>query len=393
MMTITPEKIQQQCTNWWKNVLVAYIESVDFFPKEISRIGKITTKDLREKLPEILKSLEILQNNSKSNKKFSYNLIKREQLYKGRKYPIPKKIVIETLEDYLKIIEKEEEYRTFINNYNLLINELPVMKDWIILHPQKMIDCNIWPNIIKVCKYFIKNPKPNLYIRELPIEVHTKFIEENEGILRELLDIVIKDYIQSEETDFEKRFNLKKDLSVRYIVLDPNIRDVSGIEDSSIPISQFERLNSQFERLKLQLKNVLIVENKTNLFTIPELEKTIVVFGSGKGVKVLKNVKWFEQMRLFYWGDIDTNGFEILSQFRDYFLNTYVQSILMDKAIFDRYEKYRGKSPPSKNSTSLNLTKDERELYDLLKENNWRLEQEKIPIEEFNELITKGCFL
>jgi len=393
MMKITPEKIQQQCTNWWKNVLIAYIESVDFFPKEISRIGKITSKDLREKLPEIIKSLEILQNNSKPNKKFSYNLIKTEQSYKGRKYPIPEKIVIETLEDYLKIIEKEKEYQTFINNYNLLINELPILKDWIISHPQKMIDCNNWSGIIKVCKYFIKTPKPNLYIRELPIEVHTKFIEENEGILRELLDIVIKDYIQPDETDFEKRFNLKKDLSVRFIVLDPNIKDASGIEDSSIPISQFEQLNNQFERLKLPLKNVLIVENKTNLFTIPELEKTIVVFGSGKGVKVLKNVKWFERVKLFYWGDIDTDGFEILAQFRDDFPNTHIQSILMNKAIFDRYEKYRGKSPPSKNSTSLNLTKDELELYNLLKENNWRLEQEKIPIEEFKELVAKGCFL
>ncbi|GBU24053.1 hypothetical protein R83H12_00674 [Fibrobacteria bacterium R8-3-H12] len=384
MMTITPEKIQQQCTNWWKDVLVAYIKFDDFFPKEINRIGKITTKDLREKLPEILRSLEILQNNSKSNKKFGYSLIKTELSYKGKKHLIPKKVVIETLEDYLKIIEKEKEYQIFTNNYELLINELPILKEWVISHPKKMIDYNIWTDIIKVCKYFIKTPKPNLYIRELPIDVHTKFIEENEGILKELLDIVIKDYIQPDETDFEKRFNLKKDLSVRYIVLDPNISDTSGMGDLSIPINKFEQL-------ELPLKNVLIVENKTNLFTIPELEKTMVIFGSGRGVGVLKNVKWFEQVRLFYWGDIDTDGFEILSQFRDYFPKT--QSILMDKNIFDRYEKYRVKSPPSKISTPLNLTKDEQELYNLLKENNWRLEQEKIPIEEFNELIANGCFI
>jgi hypothetical protein len=107
-------------------------------------------------------------------------------------------------------------------------------------------------------------------------------------------------------------------------------------------------------------------------------------------VEILKNVKWFEQVKLFYWGDIDTQGFEILSQFRGYFL--HVQSILMDKVTFDSYFE-NDKGPPSKVSKRLNLTNEEQELYELLKTNNWRLEQEKIPINKFKALVDMHCFL
>ena len=388
---ITPKEIQQQCSNWWKSVLVAHIESVNLFPKEINRIGRISTKDLMEKLPEYQKSLEILRNNSKSNKKIGYSLVEIERNFdKIGKQTIPEKIVIETLDDYLKITGKERDYQVFTLNYKLLIRELPNLKEWTILHPHKLIDCNVWSDVIKVCKYFIENSQPNLYIRELPIQIHTKFIEENKALIKELLDIVIEEYVNQEYTllkDFEKHFNLKyAEPTVRFRILDKNISQqyFSGIDDLSITVSQFEQLD-------LPIKNVLIVENKTNLLTIaltlPELKETIVVFGSGYKVENMKNVKWFKQMKLFYWGDLDAQGFEILSQFRGYF--SHVKSTLMDKLTFERcFEKYKGTM--SKISVKLNLTNEEQQLYELLKVNNWRLEQEKIPFEYSNEIIFKN---
>ncbi|MDR2684319.1 MAG: DUF2220 family protein [Prevotellaceae bacterium] len=387
---ITPKEIQQQCSNWWKSVLAAHIESVDFFPKEISRIGKIPSKDLMKRLPEYQKSLKILRNNSKSNKKNGYSLVEIERQFDkiGKQY-VPEKIVIETLKDYLKITGKEKEYQLFTLNYKLLISELPNLKEWAILHHQKLIDCNVWTNIIKVCNYFIENPKPNLYIRELPIQIHTKFIEENKAIIKDLLDVLIEEYVNQEYTllkDFEKRFNLKyAEPTVRFRILDKNISQqyFSEIDDLSIPVSQFEKLD-------LSIKNVLIVENKTNLLTIaltlPDLIETIVVFGSGYKVENLKNTKWFKRKKIYYWGDLDAQGFEILSQFRGYF--PHVKSILMDKATFKQFEseKVEGKE---KSNSAPNLTNEEQQLYAILKANNWRLEQEKIPLEYAIEIIKK----
>jgi hypothetical protein len=376
---ITPKEIQQQCFNWWKNVLAAHVDRVDFFPKEINRIGKITAKDLMEKLPKYRRSLEILRNNSKSNKKTGYSLIEADRQFdKIGKQSIPEKIVIETLEDYLKITGKEKEYQIFMLNYKLLTGAIPKLKEWAVSHPQKLIDHNVWQDIIEVCNYFIKKPKPNLYIRELPIPVHTKFIENNRGILKELLDILIAEHANQDENDFEKRFNLKHaEPLVRFRVLDKSIsrQYFSAIDDLSIPTSQFEKLN-------LPVKKVFVVENKMNVLTFPVIDETIVIFGSGYKVENLKNAEWLKDIELFYWGDLDIQGFEILSQFRNYFPNT--DSFLMDEATFKQFENEKGEGTTNKISVTLNLTDEEQELYELLKLNNWRLEQEKISLEYVN---------
>src|SRR5690606_31029856 len=116
-----------------------------------------------------------------------------------------------------------------------------------------------WESILKVCQYFKQNPKPNLYIRELPIKVHTKFIERNKTVIRELLDILISEHISIEEKEFEKRLNLKfAEPQIRFKVLDKEISQnfFSGLDDIAIPISQFEELN-------LPIDKAIVFENKT----------------------------------------------------------------------------------------------------------------------------------
>src|SRR5690606_6989989 len=126
-------------------------------------------------------------------------------------------------------------------------------------------------------------------------------------------------------------------------------------------------------KLELPIRKVLVVENKTTLYTtltLPKMDDTVAIFGSGFSVFNLKNVRWFYNLKLLYWGDIDVQGFDILSQFRSYFPQT--KSILMDKQTFDKFfEDDNG--TPTNISTRLNLTDEEQQLYDILKTNNWRL--------------------
>lgn len=263
----------------------------------------------------------------------------------------------------------------------------PELKDWIKKHPNKVItNSENWIDILKVCEYFKSCPKPNLFIRELPISIHTKFIENNESILRELLNVIIEPFINKDKKKFEKRFNLKYSQPlIRFKILDSKISKTyfSGLSDISIPINQFNKLN-------LPLTKVIVVENKTNLFTIaltlPEMENTIVIFGSGFKVENLKNAEWLANLTILYWGDLDVHGFEILSQMRSYFLQT--KSILMNETTFDKF--FDGDYGTLSNVNSqLNLSELEMKIYTKIKENNWRLEQEKIPLEyvlsEFRE--------
>lgn len=295
---------------------------------------------------------------------------------------LPIIIYFETEKDFLKFLGKEKEVANLINDWQIIHTFFPELKDWIIKNPIKIIQHQgKWESILKVCNYFKICPKPNLYIRELPANVHTKFIESNQSIMTELLDIIIQNHISPNETKFEKRFNLKfNEPVVRFKVLDKNISQsfFSNLDDISIPVSQFESL-------KLPLKQVLIVENKTTLYTtltLPKMDKTIAIFGQGNAVTNIQNAKWLNDITVLYWGDIDAHGFEILSRIRKHFKHT--RSILMDKTTFERFfENDFGK--PTTDTTTLNLTDSERELYNLLKTNNWRLEQEKIPFDYVNQ--------
>jgi len=65
------------------------------------------------------------------------------------------------------------------------------------------------------------------------------------------------------------------------------------------------------------------------------MDKLIAIFGSGFSVHNLKNAQWLSNCELLYWGDLDVQGFEILSQFRSYF--PHAQSMLMDKITFEKF--------------------------------------------------------
>ncbi len=241
---------------------------------------------------------------------------------------LPISIFFDNEKDFLKFLGKEKEVELFKTSVDKIIKEFPELKGWIIKNPFKVVNNQAeWEGILRVCQYFKQNPKPNLYIRELPIKVHTKFIERNQSVIRELLNILISQHIFSDEKEFEKRFNLKyAEPQIRFKILDKAIAEklFSGIDDIAVPISQFETLN-------LPIKKVLVVENKTTLYTtltLPKMNDTIAIFGSGYSVYNLKNVQWFANLELLYWGDIDVQGFEILSQFRGYFQQT--KSVLMD---------------------------------------------------------------
>lgn len=380
---ITPDEIKKQASKWWKAFLQSYIAGEPFFPKRIDRIRKVKPGEVTSQFEKLQLQIEKLYAHSKNTTGTGY--IVKTELQNFRRtgiHDLPEFIEFETQDDYISFIGKKKEWQTFLKNYKQVTDAIFSLQEWSFNNCLWLCEPGInWADIIKVCQYFKQNPIPNLYIRELPINVHTKFIERNQSIIKELLDVLISENINKTEKQFEKRFNLKyAEPQIRFKVLDNKISQnlFSGIDDLEIPVSQFETLS-------LPVKKVLIVENKTTLYTtltLPKMNNTIAIFGSGYSVYNLKNINWFANLELLYWGDIDVQGFEILSQFRNYFSQT--KSVLMDKVTFDTFFE-NDKGSPTYVSTKLNLTDHEQELYNILKTNNWRLEQEKVPFDYVNK--------
>jgi hypothetical protein len=383
---ISPEEIKVKAGKKYFSFLQSWMEGKPF-EKLVIRGDKTYAK---ASLSEFEKEILLLISQSRIKKGYGYTLAFQQvkTKYLGTQ-DLPTTIYFDTEQDLLKYLSKEKEVILFKENQEKIISTFPILKEWTIQNPSKIIQHPAeWDNLLKVCQYFKQTPVPNLYIRELPVGVHTKFIERNQSILGELLDNLIPEYVNHQEKTFEKRFNLKtSEKLVRFKILDNEISRVffSGIDDIAIPVSQFEKLN-------LPVKKVIIVENKTTLYTtltLPKMDKAIAIFGSGYSVSHLKQALWLKDIELLYWGDIDVQGFEILSQFRGYFPQT--KSILMDKATFDIYfEDDIG--TPSHISIQLNLTAAEQELYSLLKANQWRLEQEKIPLGYVNDWLGRSSW-
>lgn len=326
-------------------------------------------------IAEYQKELSDIRSLSKEVKGYGYTIewktVKTKTL---GEQDLPARILFESAGDFERFLQKVGEVAQFRKDVLAITQRYSILSSWIEKYPQKVVEnTSKWPDILKVLDYFSSNPSPQLYIRELPIEVHTKFIERNKAVISELLDIVIADKVCSDEKDFEKRFGLRYDEPklLRMRVLDTSLAPTlfSGVDDISMPWSRFIKLS-------LPISKVFVVENKVNFLTFPPIADCIVIWGQGYGVSSMKNSDLLKSVELFYWGDLDAQGFEILSQFRGYYPQT--KSFLMDRSTFDKYFE-NDAGTPSKISVELNLTAEELFLYEYIKANNYRLEQEKIP--------------
>ena len=325
-------------------------------------------------IAEFEKELKNIRSLSKEIKGFGYTLEWKKVNSKALGLQeFPDRVLFESAIDFERFLDKTNEVNHFRNNILKILAAFPMLQSWIEKYPMKVVDnANLWDDLLKVATYFAENPCPNLYIRELPIEVHTKFIERNKPIIRELLDVIIAPYVCEEEKDFEKRFNLKySEPIVRLRILDQDVASscFNGVNDISILVSQFCNLS-------IPVSKVYVVENLVNFLTFPQISDSVVVWGKGYAVSAIKNSVMLKSSSLYYWGDFDAQGFEILSQFRGYFPQT--QSFLMDKNTFETY--FENDSGTRSNvSVELHLTAEEKSLYEYIKKNNLRLEQEKIP--------------
>lgn len=374
---ITPAEIKKKAENKYLSYLRAIAGGTPF-----DTIVIVGNKNPSDDTATFETELTELINRSKEKLGYGYSIeYQKVRTKKHGEQDIPVSISFPTEHDFLKYIGKEQDTSGYRKDLNDIISLFPILKEWITKYPNKVLyNHEVWKDLLKVCQYFKENPKPQLYIRELPIRVDTKFVERNKGILKELLDIIIVGQINENENSFEKRFNLKYDEPlVRFRLLDKHLsKDLFwGANDISLPISQFQAID-------IPIHTVYIVENKMNMLTFPQKEESIVVWGHGFGVDIMKDVEWLKSKRIFYWGDLDAHGFQILSEIRTHFHQ--VQSFLMDRETYDKF--YEGGTGSISNvEKDLLLTQEEKNMFDYLKKNNHRLEQEKIPYDYANNRI------
>lgn len=330
-----------------------------------------------------------LQEAAKAQRGYGYSIeMRQRQMRTLGAQTLPVAIVFETADDLLRFLGKESEFQHFQQDVACIRAQIPQLGDWMERYPTKVIaQHGIWSDLLLVCRYFLDHPSPPLYLRELPINVHTKFVEEHMGIVRELLEELLPSESPSPRTiTFQQRFGLREvEPFVHVRFLDRQLYQRYGL-----PLEEFVAPCSQFAQMELRGQRCLITENKMTFLTLPPLAKTFAILGGGFGVSVLASIPWLSECQLIYWGDLDAQGFQILSQLRSHF--PHVVSLMMDERTFQTFVPFHVAGTPCRAQHLPHLTAEEHELFVHVAEQTLRLEQEHISAIYALECIQQ-CFL
>ncbi|GAB4047323.1 Wadjet anti-phage system protein JetD domain-containing protein [Spirosoma litoris] len=380
---ISPDEVRRKAERWWLDVLRARLNgSIEgFFPKDIPQIGLDKAADKLARFITIREEQEALHQQSKAVRGFGYSLEWTTQGSKlvGQNAYITR-IYLDGLEDFLKLTGKAADYAVFVQTIEQIQTIAPALLPLLERIPQLILEqADKWPDLLKVTAYFLQHPKPQQYVRSLPIAVPTKFIETNRPVLRILLDHLIPDHLNADETDFYKRFHVYvEEPLVKIRFLDASLRIHPALSHVSVWLSEFRALTLAGSR-------VFIIENLTSFLTFPNLPDSIAIWGGGFAVTLLGGTDWLHDKQLYYWGDLDAHGFQMLDQCRKLFPKA--QSILMDRATFDAHKHLLTKGESTSVPELAFLTDEEQSLFQLLNRNGWRVEQERLGERWVREIV------
>lgn len=381
---IDAESLRNQAANKYPEVVEALLRGENPFPLKL-RYARIKTTDTRE---SILSDIATLK--AQSRERLGHGLTIEWTEINTTKYgrnTVPSDICLATEEDFLGYVGRRDEVRiirvaaeTLLHAFPELLQHLP--SHWRLLREGSR---EFWEQVVRVVSYFRRTPFPERYIRELPVEVHTKFIEENRVLLERFIRAVAPASLREDGETFEERLGLKTpDALIECRLLDDRLAPSWRFRQFTVGLKDINHMS------ELPAHTVLITENRTNFLTLPAITGTIALQGQGYAVSRLRRVPFLNTKRIFYWGDLDAHGFEILAVLRRAF--PQVESLMMDAPTWDQFVAYRVAGVTSRNPAEQFLPflkTEEAELFGVIVSNNKRLEQERIPQEYVNMQIAK----
>lgn len=342
---------------------------------------------------DLIRFVENLRQRSKQVIGYGYSVtyVDRNSRDHSQNY-FPESITIESMEDLVRLIRKTTELSHLMNSVKQIRQRLPELEPWIIESWRKLLAVSDpIEQLIDVTLWLRANPWPNCFPREIPLPISSKLVENNWALLSKwwhrCLPATQIDY-SVDPADYAQQFGFRA-AEPQFLVrwLDDRLPVELGIDlrEFSVSAPQLDQLVQR----SASLRRVIIVENKVNLLTFPRCDGSLTMGGLGFGVTQLRQLSHLQPLELVYWGDLDVEGFQALSQFRKYFPS--VRSWLMDLQAIRAFEQLGIPGNNSKPVSLPNLTDSEQAAFNYCRDHNLRLEQERITqryvLERLGEII------
>lgn len=224
--------------------------------------------------------------------------------------------------------------------------------------------------VIAAGHWFTANDATGLTPRQVPLEgFHAKWLNTGQTIVSVLCGKP------------ELGLVTRHPSVVNFTYLDPEHRRVGRHHDSAV-------IGDAMTPAYMP-RVVIITENKDTAVGFPEVAGGIAVQGHGKGARAVASLEWIRHCPLVvYWGDIDSDGYEILDEHRGCGLDAV--SILMTPDTLREYQRFA--SPTDRKGVVVtarepkrltHLSPPEQEAYAITCGRDGvavRIEQERIPL-------------
>lgn len=382
---ITVDELKKKAFAKYSEFLINFFNDTlsEFFPFIIP-CNKGNPNDDFEKRSEELKAIN---QNSKNNEKKSYKYDTEIVSTRSGKQTIITRIYFENDLDYLTFINKKKEFEVLEEVSNIIFTNLKTsltrdcLIQWLVRNHEIISTNNVedgihsyWKNICLCANWLYKNSQSHLYLRTIPLEVHSKFIESNMSIIH----CLISTEKLTKENNFIKQHGLlEKPDFVRIRFLD-EIESIDGFFPDELQLTTRDFLKLPSALFMKEIKSIYIIENEMVYLTFPNIKNSICIWGHGFTASQFNRFEWLNEYNLYYFGDLDEHGYDILSIFRASFPRT--KSFCMDMATFKEFDRFRVKGEVLKGNIPVNLTEEEMNVFKELKKDTMRnrLEQERI---------------
>lgn len=370
---ITPAEIREKTRRLYPQEIDAWLNGT-----VLTRYPwRIPANLRRSEVPsERIKEVENLRQGSKEIIGFGYSIQwERIKSLKQGDNNYPTGILIDSQTDLLKLAGKLSEFQILEKRVGILRARIPELEPWIRSSWSKLVSLDAFPELVEVADYLKSHPRPGCFVRELPLAISTKCIQDHRVLLTDWLNIILPPETidcDCSPKNFDQRFGFRafrKHILVR--VLDPCMLAELGLFSSELSLPP-----QVIPEMKVDRAMVVIVENRVNLLTLPELQRGIAFFGEGKGVTQLFAIPWMDHQSIWYWGDLDVEGFQILAMLRRRYPHT--KSILMDMATVRAAEHLATAGTGTCPDVPSELYESEAEAFLYIRERNLRIEQEHL---------------
>ena len=379
---ISPEGIRNKTLRQYPKAVSAWLELTLFGDSqplaELFPLRLPVNQQLSDVPAEAIEQTIALREHSKEVLGYGYTVCWVER--QSRKHGLNRfvdKVEIESWIDLLRLVGKRTEVATLDRVIQTLCVPFPVLRHWVKANWKRLLEvADDVTDLVKVLEYLNEHPRPACYVRELPLMISTKLVETHLLTLAQWLDMTLPadaiDFGYSVK-QFERRYGFRyprEHFLVRVLDNDLLARCSLPCEELSLPIDAINQL-------PLAEVTIVLVENKINLLTLPHLKNGIAMGGLGDGVTRLMECKWLGRCKLLYWGDMDVEGFEILSAMRERLGN--VTSLMMDEQTLNQWSALAIPGNGHLPKVPTHLTAGESAAFEICCSKNLRIEQERIP--------------